>query len=233
MKRLFYILLFVLCVHSYGLAQGIGTWKSYMAYDNTTMVAEADNRVFAVADGSLYSYGKEDESIRTYSKKAGELSDIDIRHIAYHTGLKKLLLIYQNGNMDIYDEKGFTNIPHLMINTSIADKEIFDVYFQGDYAYISAAFGVMMLHMEKGEISNTYKLPYQVYATCIWNNRIYAATADGLKQASMDDNLLDPSKWESFEVAFPEGSANDVRKMALFQDALYFMIKGKGIYYLN
>ncbi|MDH6390259.1 hypothetical protein M2480_001232 [Parabacteroides sp. PFB2-12] len=233
MKRILFIFLFVLSVHSYGLAQGIGTWKSYMAYDNTTIVAEAHNRVFAVADGSLYSYGKEDESIRTYAKMKSELSDIDIRHMAYHPELKKLLLIYQNGNMDIYDEKGFTNIPHLMINTSIADKEIFDINFQGDYAYISAAFGVMMLHMGKGEISNTYKLPYQVYATCIRDNKIYAATANGLKQASMNENLLDPSKWESFDVSFPKGNAQNVRKIVLFQDALCFLMKGAGIYYLK
>ncbi|MDL2256218.1 hypothetical protein LJC38_06510 [Parabacteroides sp. OttesenSCG-928-K15] len=231
MKRIIYICLFVVLCNMQSFAQGIGTWRSYMAYETTQLVVETHNNVFAVANGSLYSYGKEDESIRLYAKKEGELSDIDIRHMAYHTGLKKLLFIYQNGNIDLFDEKGITNIPHLMINTSVTDKEIFDVCFHGDYAYISAAFGVMMLHLGKVEISNTYKLPYKVYSTCVKGEYIYAATPEGLKRALMTENLLDPSMWTSYPLSLPAGKAADIRKIALFQDALCFLVEGHGIYY--
>lgn len=37
-------------------------WEIHQAYQSTTQVTETNNYVFAVADSSLYAYGKEDNS---------------------------------------------------------------------------------------------------------------------------------------------------------------------------
>ena len=63
--------------------QAIGTWKSYLAYTNTTECAEANNLVYAIADGSMFSYNKTDKEIVYYSKENG-LSDNEIGHIGFN-----------------------------------------------------------------------------------------------------------------------------------------------------
>ncbi|WP_455623973.1 hypothetical protein, partial [Parabacteroides sp.] len=39
-------------------------WKTYLSYYNTNSVEESNDQVFVVAEGSLYTYGKEDNSIK-------------------------------------------------------------------------------------------------------------------------------------------------------------------------
>ena len=125
MKRTLYTLL-LLCVvaSSYVAAQkGVGQWSSYLAYYETTQVAEAGNCVYAVANGSLYSYGKEDNSLVYYSRQTG-LSDGDISHISYNPNVARLLITYSNGNIDLLDESGVYNLSYLLDNSGVTDKTI-------------------------------------------------------------------------------------------------------------
>lgn len=46
-------------------------WKTYLSYNNTNSVEESNDQVFVVAEGSLYTYGKEDNSIKQYYKGNG------------------------------------------------------------------------------------------------------------------------------------------------------------------
>lgn len=46
-------------------------WKTYLSYNNTNSVEESNDQVFVVAEGSLYTYGKDDNSIKQYYKGNG------------------------------------------------------------------------------------------------------------------------------------------------------------------
>ena len=104
--------------------------------------------MFAVADSSLYAYGKEDQSLTTYSKKNG-LSDNKIKVIRYHANKHTLVVGYRNGNIDLWNEDGIYNLPYLKNSTSIQDKTINDIYFSDNYAYISAQVGVVVVNLSK------------------------------------------------------------------------------------
>ena len=73
-------------------AKGIGTWKSYMAYHDATEIEKVSNMLYILASGNLYSYNKNDHSIRTYDK-INLLSDCDIAHIAWCQSAKRLVII--------------------------------------------------------------------------------------------------------------------------------------------
>ena len=60
------LLLSLLTVHA---ADKNTRWHTYLAMYNTVAVAEAESNVYAVADGTLYSYGKSDDNIRVYSRQ--------------------------------------------------------------------------------------------------------------------------------------------------------------------
>jgi len=175
-------------------AQRVGEWRSYLAYYNTTAVAEADNTVFGVADGALYSYGKGDNRVSFYSRQTG-LSDSGIKLIGYNPAVKMLLIAYTNGNIDLMSETGIYNLPYLMNAGNIAEKEPLCIDFHNERAYLSCQFGIVVIQMDKKEVAETYRFNQPAWSVCIMGETIYASTGEGLKRANMRDNLLDNGNW--------------------------------------
>lgn len=234
MRRIIYTLLFIYIITLNIVAQkAVGEWNTYLAYYTTTNIAEGNNHIFAVANGSLFSYNKEDNSITHYSKQTG-LSDNDIDHINFNPTVNTLLITYTNGNIDLLGEDGVYNISSLLDNSNITDKTINDIYIINEYAYISTNFGVIVLNMEKKEIKDTYRLNNVVYSVSINNNHIYASTSIGLLYASLDNNLLDYNEWESYPLSSTEFDQNSINKICFFQNSLCLFsnqTNNKGIYY--
>lgn len=234
MKQILYILVLAIGLFSPLGAQVTGTWTNYSSYHNTTAVAEGNNYVFAVANGSLYSYGKEDKSIQTYSKLTG-LSDTDITYIGFNENTNKLLIVYSNGNIDLLGKEGIDNLPFLMQNTSLPNKNVNDIYFFEDKAYLSTDFGVLLISLSKNEVVDTYRLNKITYSSVIEGDSIYAATAEGIYVASLKENLLDPGNWLRHKLTIPsEYSGIDetkIRQVCFFEENLCFIVESKGIFY--
>lgn len=242
MKRISCILFCLFVLYQQGYSQAIGSWEALLSYYKTIKVAEGNNHVYAVAKGSqnnskddekdggaLFSYGKEDNSIKFYNRQDG-ISDQQITLIRYNAEINTLLIVYSNGNLDLLDDKGFYNIPHLLNSSSIKVKTINDIYFYKEYAYLSGNFGIMVVNLKKKEITDTYKLNKTILSSCIKSNELYAVTDKGLIiKGILSDNLLDINNWKTHPVDI---SINDtVRQIALFQNALCFRLKDKGVYY--
>ena len=136
-------------------------WKTYLSYNNTNSVEESNDQVFVVAEGSLYTYGKEDNSIKQYYKGNG-LNDNTISLIRYNKQVKSLLIIYDNSNIDILEGGVATNLPYLSTSTSIRDKQINSILVHDEYAYLSTAFGIVVVNMAKKEIKDTYNLSLNI-----------------------------------------------------------------------
>jgi ligand-binding sensor domain-containing protein len=213
-------------------AQRVGEWQMYLATHDTRGVTEAASRVYAVANGTLYSYGKDDNSVTVHSKLNG-LSDAEVSLTDYHPGTKTLLIVYSNGNIDLMSEEGVQNLPFLKNATNIADKTVNSIYLDGDNAYLSAAFGIMVIRMSKKEIAETYRLNVNTYSTCIRGGTIYAATAEGMRRAAVGDNLLDIRNWQSMPLQSADFREKDIRRLCAFQDAVCFLADSAGVFYLD
>ena len=87
------ILLFILSLPALAADDNTLGWKTYLSYNNTDYVEESADQVFVVAEGALYTYGNEDNSIKQYYKGNG-LNDTDIQFISYNKQTKSLLIIY-------------------------------------------------------------------------------------------------------------------------------------------
>ena len=174
--------------------QAVGAWKSYLAYTTTTECAEANNLVYAIADGSLFSYSKTDQEVVYYSKENG-LSDNQISHIGFNEDINTLLIVYSNGNIDLLSETGIANIPYFKSSSVVSDKTVNSISFHKEFAYLSTEFGVLVVNMNKKEITDTYKLNCSVYDVCNVGSTIYASTSKGLLSGDVDSNLLDAGNW--------------------------------------
>jgi hypothetical protein len=191
------------------------------------MVAEGNNFVFAVADGSLYSYGKEDNSLNYYATETG-LSDNQINSIAFNADENTLVIAYTNGNIDLVGEEKMTiyNLPFLMNSSNIQDKTINAIFCYKEMAYLSTNFGVIALNVKKKEIKETYILNVAITSLTIYNDDIYAVSSNGILKASLKDNLINPANWHYYTI-----DISPVQQICTFQNSLCFLVNGKGIYY--
>lgn len=182
------------------LADGIGTWKNYMSYNDITDIHKGGNYLYVLASSGLYTYNMNDESITTYDKTNG-LSGCNIDFIAWCNQTKSLVIVYKDQNIDILSENGdITNIADYHNKTMTQDKTINSVYIQQKYAYLCTKFGIIKLNVEDFEISATYNLGLDITRTLVVGTDIYAETAVGeVYTADTKQNLLDKNNWKKTE----------------------------------
>ena len=191
------ILSFIILISSLSaIAGGIGTWKSYLSYANIQWVEQGGNRLYVLASNALYTYNKADQSIQTYDRKNG-LSSIDIRYIGWNEVAKRLVIVYEDNNIDLMDAKGnVTNVPDYYLKALISDKTVYSIDMNGAYCYLSTGFGLVKLNVAKAEISDSYNLSFPVNYSYIEGSYIYAASqSNGLYRAPLTANLLDKNNW--------------------------------------
>lgn len=149
-----------------------------------------------LASNALYTYNKADQSIQTYDRQNG-LSSIDIRFIGWNEVAKRLVLVYEDNNIDLMDAKGnVTNVPDYYLKALISDKTVYSIDMNGAYCYLSTGFGLVKLNVGKAEISDSYNLSFPVNYSYIEGSYIYAASqSNGLYRAPLTANLLDKNNW--------------------------------------
>lgn len=195
-KRYFLSLILFFSLVVTAFAGGVGTWKNYLAYSDVQWVEEGGNKLYVLASNSLYTYNKNDQSIKTYDKVNG-LSDSDIRFIAWNKTARRLVILYSNNNIDLLDDRGnVTNVPDYYLKTTMADKTVNGLDMSGVYCYLSTVFGLVKLNVAKAEISDSYNLSFPVNYSYIESGYIYAASqSNGLYRAALSANLLDRNNW--------------------------------------
>ena len=175
----------------------IGSWTSFLAYSNITEIEPAGKMVYVLSSKGLFSYNKSDNSVRTYDKM-NALNDCNIAHIAYCKAAKRLVIVYENQNIDLLDEKGnVLSISDYYNKSMTVDKTINEVKIDGEYAFLSTNFGILKINVKAGEISETYNIGQKIYSTVTFDNKTYAACGDkGILVCNNNDNLLDKSNWK-------------------------------------
>ena len=215
-------LLAIMLLFTTGTTASTDGWTLFPSYRNATYCEVAKEKIYVLASGALYSYNTSDNEVRTYDK-INTLSDVDITHIRYSSFVDGLLIIYKNANIDIlYDDESLYNISDFK-NKIMPDKTINNVEIDGNTAYISTEFGIVVLDLENLEFSNTYNLGLNTYSTCLFNGRLYAGTTTGLYSCSITDNMLDKNNWKKLNDKQTEGVCS-------FDGRLYCLIKDSGIY---
>ena len=145
----------------------VGTWRNHLAYAEVQNICAADHDLFVLASNDLYQYNQNDQSIVTYDKTNG-LSDTNITHIAWNPQAKRLIIIYQNSNIDLIDVLGNTiNISALYNRTMTEDKTVNKITIDGIYAWLHCAFGYVKVNMQRAEITDTYTPNHPEYPTSL------------------------------------------------------------------
>lgn len=196
LKRFLIGLLFLFTITSSLIAAGVGSWKNYLAYTNIQWAEQGGNKVYVLADNSLYAYNRNDQSIETYSKLTG-LSDMNIRLIGWNSAARRLVIVYDNYNIDLLDERGnVVNVPDYYLRSMTIDKTINSIDMNGNNCYLSTGFGIVRLNVARAEFLDTYNLSFAVNYSYIEGGNLYAASeTQGVYRGSLGSNLLDRNNW--------------------------------------
>ena len=145
-----------------------------MAYTDITEIEQAGDVLYVLASKNLYAYDRSDQSVTTYSKMDA-LSDCSIAHIAWNNKVRRLIIVYENENIDLLEPNGnVINMPEYYMKTVTGNKNVNSIYIYDHFAYLATGLGILKLDMAKAEISNTYKLDKNITAVAISGQTIYA-----------------------------------------------------------
>lgn len=174
----------------------IGTWNAYMAYSDITEIEQTGHLVYVLASKDLYLYNTNDQSIQTFDK-VNLLNDCNIAHIAWCNDAKRLIIVYENQNIDLLDNSNnIVNVSDYYNKSITGNKTVNSIYIDGNYAYLAAGFGIVKVNVAKAEISDSYTLNFNVDYVYIENGRIFASSRTaGTYSAPLTSNLLDRANW--------------------------------------
>lgn len=211
-------------------------WTIHSAYNDVSELAYAAHRMYALADGALFSVSTEaDEELRLHNTLSG-LSGSNIGHII-GAPYNRLLIAYGDGMFDIISPDG-----SISTITDLARKQLSgvsklasDIACEGNNAYLACDFGLLVLNLSRKEISEWYQ-PTQaanpmLRRVHLAGDSIYAASETVLYAGCLRDNLVDFAAWQAFplesrtDIVFPWHfsrflNADDADYMASYSEGL-------------
>ena len=181
--------------------KAIHEWTTHAPGQKVINVEKVGDKIFAATPYELFYYNTSDNSINKLSKVNG-LSDFGINVMRYNPHSNMIFIGYSNTNIDIINGKGdIINISDIKSKNILGNKIINDVYFIKDNAYVCCSFGIVLIDLDRLEIKETYIIGengsyLNVNDITLYNDRLYAATSNGIYYADYDNkNLVDFSQW--------------------------------------
>ena len=238
-------------IHHSSFSQ-IGSWQSHVSYQSGQSVAVIGDKIYAATQNGFFYYDKTTSETVTLGKQPGQsgvvLSDVGISRLLHLPEQKRLLIAYQNGNLDFLTLSD-TGEPNTILNISTIvaapnlppSRGINHINRVGSNAYLSTDFGIVVLDMVRNEIRDTYFSqrtdgpPLPIRQTAATPDSLYALTAptrmggltDGLRAIRLSPtvNIADPANWR--EISKP-GPA--IESIAVTQNRLSATVNGRGVY---
>ncbi|MCC5932147.1 MAG: hypothetical protein JJU28_23070 [Cyclobacteriaceae bacterium] len=234
-----YFLFLILGCFSVVVAQQeipVGTWRTHYSYLNAQVVKHADELVLCAAENGLFLIDLEDNS-RVLLNKTQGLSDQGASAIAHDASSQTWIIGYRNGNIDFVQNNRITNLP-VILNASIeGDKTIRHIYINGQLAYLSTPFGVVVVDLRTRVVRANYRnigpqgSALSAFGTAIFRDSLYIAGNQGLLVAPLQQNLnlQDFDSWSvvSSSAGLP---TTQMRHVVVWQNTLWAGT-GQGLIY--
>jgi hypothetical protein len=211
-ERMNKVLFFVLCTINFSVFSQIGprTWQDHLSINSCNSVTRNGSTVYASYYNGLIYFDEKELSPQTLNKING-LSDIGIRLLRTNPYNNKVLVIYDNCNIDIIDAgNNIENYPDIKLKALNGKKIINEVTFDKQFAYLACGFGIIVFDTEKLEIKDTYIIGpgasnLEINQLAINDSLIFAATPTGMYRANRGKILNNYKNWNYDTITLPKG----------------------------
>lgn len=177
-----------------------GSWQDYLSYTAATKIAVSPDKVYCATTGGLFFYDLQDNSANKIADFL-QLSDFGIKTMAYSETNDVLVVAYNNSNIDLISKSRVVNLSDIKRKQLTTDKNINNISFIGEEAWLACGFGIVVINLKKQEIKDTYFIGENGSTLGVNDietdgEYIYAATNKGILKAQKDGaNLLDYKSW--------------------------------------
>jgi Two component regulator propeller len=194
----------------------IGQWRDHFSYLNTVAVVEGNGTAYCATRNGVFSYDPGSGELARITK-VNALHDVDVSALGWSAAQGALVVGYGNGNLDLVYGSTSVNLSDIERSSIIGDKRIYHILCEGDLAYLSCGFGIVVMDMVRKEVKDTWFIfpnaaQQRVNAITFFQDSIYAATESGLFSAwKQDPNLAAFTNWhQRMDVPQPNGFFSDV-----------------------
>lgn len=224
-KYILWLIVFIGCT-TISFGQAIGSWKAYPALQISTYNIPVGHKIYSLCNGNLFSYNTEDTEVYVFDRLNG-LHDTKIQFIRYSSASQKLILVYENGNIDlIYPDNEVVNMKQLK-DKNYPNLVINNVSVANEKAYICTNFGIVVVNMDKEEFEATYDLKLNVHSCTADAHYIYLCCSEnGFHIGNLKLNLLDKNNWKHI-------SGNFFHELTFFKDELIGFNKTTGLFIVD
>lgn len=192
----------------FSAAQGtpLGGWQTHQPYKGLVDIDIAHGKILGTSEFNLFSLRASDGSVTRFSKSSG-LSESTVTASAYDKIKDRIVVGYQNGNVDIIYSNRTVNIAEIKLKPIIGDKTIYDIFIKENIAWLSTGFGIISIDLDNELITNTYIIGnigsnLKVNSVYVGDTAIIAATGQGLRVGSFqrNQNLSDFNNWKIYNL---------------------------------
>ena len=215
----------ICCVPAFCQDIAVGTWRTHFSYRDARIVQITDSKVFCAVGHGFFSRDLTTGTTRKLSKIDG-LSDVRVTAMDYASSLRVLIIGYESGVIDlVFDDRilGITDIASSNLNR---DKRINDITVNETNAYIASDFGVVVVNLNSGEITENFLqigdngADVIVEKLVISNDSLFVLTAEGIQFGKLSDNLLDFNNWIRFPSTSSFGQLSHTSQGLFAKDSL-------------
>ncbi|MBD3750274.1 MAG: T9SS type A sorting domain-containing protein [Sphingobacteriales bacterium] len=211
----------------------IGQWRTHLPYNKVLSIDANHDEIFCGTTGGIFTVSKSTGEVNKLSTIDG-LASVNVAHLAWNEATQQLMVAYQNANIDLIKNNKVYHLPEIFDKQGLGDKSINAITFNGSLAYLSCGFGIVVYDLAKREVKDTYFIGaggtnLKVYQIAINGSSIFAATADGIYQADINNPLLaDYRTWTKHAAAqnYPGGITTSIVSFNQFVYGIF----GQNIY---
>lgn len=217
---------------------GMGQWRLHIPAGKATDIAVCDGRMYAAYTNGVVEYDPASSELSTWDVVSG-LSDISVSSIG--TLGSRLLVGYDNGNLDVIYENGVINIPAITLAQIQGSKRINKIVSYGSYVYLATGFGIVKIDPIKEEVRETY-YPTNglsgVLDIAFRNDSIFAITNTTMYSGDLNNPaLVDPAQW-SADPRAPVLASNGYSAIENVNNEIFLVLSVTGfgqdtLYHLN
>jgi hypothetical protein len=222
----------------------IGQWRDHLPMRSIVDLENSSSKLIAASSFGYFTYDPTAKSYDVRTKARG-LSEVNLKHLAKDPVSEKLLIVYENANIDLVEGDQIRNIPDILLSKIQGDKSINHILWTATDALLSSNLGIIAVNTQRKEIRDTYRpgnngADIKIFQLALLNNLLYAASSEGLKRASFQTSTLgDFRSWTLESISGAPGMVDNIliwndRLVARKGDSIFIKSNGAwGLLYVS
>lgn len=224
MKYIFSFLLFI-GLQTFAQQDYSRLWEDALSYSNVVDFDVHDQKLYGLTNNALFVNDIATNTNKKVSTINGLTADTKTK-IVFDGDREQAIIASTNGLIEVYSKNGqIIPLTGITNNTIFTDKQINNLFINGNELFVAGNFGISVVNLNTLEFKETYVLSNTSLSTkvnaCIQlNNKLYAATINGLYSIDLLDNNKNPLNFSDWTFI----KSGEITKLITNNNQLYYVI---------